>query len=180
MSITKFINLVENNLDKINWSRLSMNSNAISLLEKNEDKIDLVWLSLKNRDEIDKILLVNRNIVENTNDRREPRWDSLSLVCSVNETSLLEKNQNKINWNYLSSNQNGISLLERNQDKINWSFLSSNPGIFELDYKFLENRIKIYKEELMMTVFHPRRFNKYLEMGYNMGDDTYEQDVKEI
>jgi hypothetical protein len=26
----------------------------------------------------------------------------------------------------------------------------------------------------MMAVFHPRRFIKYLEMGYNIGDDTYE------
>jgi hypothetical protein len=95
----------------------------------------------------------------------------------MNEISLLEKNQDKINWAYLSSNLNGISLLETNQDKIDWFYLSSNPSIFELDYKFLENRIQIYKEELMMSVFRPLRFNKYLKMGYNIGDDTYEQDV---
>ena len=43
---------------------------------------------------------------------------------------LLQKNQDKINWFWLSENPNAIHLLEQNQDKINWDELSSNPSIF--------------------------------------------------
>jgi hypothetical protein len=32
--------------------------------------------------------------------------------------------------------------------------------------------MNICKEELMMAVFHPKRFYRYLNMGYNLGDDS--------
>jgi hypothetical protein len=70
-------------------------------------------------------------------------------------------------------NPNAISLLEKNQDKINWVWLSSNPNIFELDYEKLDDRMNIYKEELMMVVFHPTRFCRYLDIGYDILDDSY-------
>ena len=38
---------------------------------------------------------------------------------------LLEKNLDKINWNYLSKNPNAIHLLEQNLDKIDWDNLST-------------------------------------------------------
>jgi hypothetical protein len=56
------IHLLEKNIDKIDWSELSLNPNAIHLLEKNIDKIDWKYLSLnpgaihilkKNIDKID-------------------------------------------------------------------------------------------------------------------------------
>jgi hypothetical protein len=40
------IRLLEKNIDKINWWNLSSNPNAIPLLEKNIDKINWVYLSL--------------------------------------------------------------------------------------------------------------------------------------
>src|SRR5438874_1897710 len=42
---TNAIHLLEKNLDKINWHALSLNPNAIHLLEKNLDKINWYWLS---------------------------------------------------------------------------------------------------------------------------------------
>jgi hypothetical protein len=39
------IDLIEKNIDKINWTRLSYNPNAIHILEKNKDKIDWGYLS---------------------------------------------------------------------------------------------------------------------------------------
>jgi hypothetical protein len=39
------IHILEKNIDKIDWSMLSLNPNAIHLLEKNIDKIDWYWLS---------------------------------------------------------------------------------------------------------------------------------------
>ena len=40
------ISLLEQNPDKINWNLLSLNPNAISLLEQNPDKINWFILSL--------------------------------------------------------------------------------------------------------------------------------------
>jgi hypothetical protein len=44
---------------------------------------------------------------------------------------LLEENQDKINWRYLSVNPNAVDLLELNQYKLNWKYFSLNPSIFE-------------------------------------------------
>jgi hypothetical protein len=52
--------------------------------------------------------------------------------------------------------------LEKNQDKIDWYWLSMNPSIFTLDYDKLKKRMNIYKEELIMLAMHPLRFESYL------------------
>ena len=41
--------------------------------------------------------------------------------------SLLEKNPDKIYWEYLSTNPAAIPLLEKNPDKIKWRVFSKNP-----------------------------------------------------
>jgi len=48
---------------------------------------------------------------------------------------LLEQNIDKIDWSYLSYNENpkALQLLEQNIDKIDWDYLSLNPNIFEID-----------------------------------------------
>jgi hypothetical protein len=72
----------------------------------------------------------------------------------------LEKNQDKIDWELLSSNPNAIHILEENMDKIDWDMLSENPNIFELDYHLLKERCSIYKSELLMKSLH-----RYLDLG---------------
>jgi len=54
-----------------------------------------------------------------------------SLITYENTIDLLISNQNKINWNYISSNKNTIQLLIENQDKINWHNLSCNKNKIE-------------------------------------------------
>ena len=65
------IHLLETNLDKVDWGRLSLNPNAIHLLEKNLDKVD---------------------------------WSQLSR--NPNAIHLLEQNLDKVEWNWLSTNPN--------------------------------------------------------------------------
>ena len=80
----------------------------------------------------------------------------------------------KVNWMWLSLNPNAIHMLEQNPDKIRWFSISRNPTIFELDYKGMKGRCSIYKEELMIKVFHPSRIERYLDMGISMEDfDDY-------
>ena len=117
---------------------LSLNPNAIHLLEKNQDKIHWFYLS------------------------RNP-----------NAIHLLEQNLDKIHWRELSENPNAISILEQNLDKIHWFYLSGNPSIITYDYIGLKERMDILREQLMMAVFHPKRLECYLDMGYDIGEDEY-------
>ena len=76
------IHLLEQNIDKINWHSLSLNPNAIYLLEQNMDKIDWLYLSF-----------------------------------NPNAIYLLEKNIDKIDWYNLSANPN-IFEIDKNQLKL--------------------------------------------------------------
>ena len=98
------------------------------------------------------------------------------MLCeNPNAISILEKNQDKIDWDWLSKNSNrdAISILEQNLDKIHWFYLSGNPSIITYDYIGLKERMDILREQLMMAVFHPKRLECYLDMGYDIGEDEY-------
>ena len=75
---------------------------------------------------------------------------------------LLEQNQDKIYWKYLSKNPNALHLLDQN--KINWSSLSANESIFELEKKMFYLQIAL----------HPSKIQKYLKDGIEMDNlDNY-------
>ena len=113
---TDAYNLLTN---KVRWSFLSNNPNAIKLLEANQGKI--VWHGLSNNLKAIKLLEANQDKIE---------WDILS--GNPEAIKLLEANQDKIEWATLSRNPKAMSLLEANQDKIVWEELSLNPAIFVL------------------------------------------------
>ena len=84
---------------------------------------------------------------------------------------MVEANQDKTHWLYLSLNSNAIHLLEANQDKINWYMISKNPSIFQCDYTFYRERMDVHREELMKSIFHPKRLKRSLKLGYDLFDE---------
>ena len=63
------IHLLEDNKDKINWYYLSMNKNAYNILEDNKDKINWYYLSRNTNPKIIKFLekhqeVINKEIFE--------------------------------------------------------------------------------------------------------------------
>jgi hypothetical protein len=50
--------------------------------------------------------------------------------------------------------------------------LSRNPSIFKktIKYKYLYQRMNIVREELMMKCMHPRRLERWIEMGGDIDD----------
>ena len=126
----------------------------IDLLEKNQEKID--WNSLSQNPNAISILEKNLDKIY---------WHRFSI--NPNAISILEKNQDKINWTWLSKNPNAKSLLEKNKDKIDWHYLSMNKGYYGLNYKFLKERMDIIREDLMIAVYHPKRLEYYLGLGYD-------------
>ena len=75
---------INRNLDKIiSWMILSYNINAISMLEKNLDKV--YWEQLSRN--VNAISILEKNL-------DKVYWDQLS--CNINAISILEKNLDKI------------------------------------------------------------------------------------
>ena len=146
--------------EKINWSSLSENPEAIKLLEENRHKI--VWLNLSSNHSPKAIKLL-QDQVEYENGLSKAQYAKLSNkiswrflssnpiaidILAVNNNrivwaalsnnpnpkaiDILNANQDKIDWDVLSGNPNAIDILEANQDKIDWEILSLNPSIFVL------------------------------------------------
>jgi hypothetical protein len=70
----------------------------------------------------------------------------------------------------LSTNPNAIHILEKNLDKVDWDWLSYNPNIFEYDYKEIKDTMYAkdgYVEELMMNRFHPSNMDKWRGWGFD-------------
>jgi hypothetical protein len=146
--------------EKVNWIKLSMNSEAIDILKKYPN--DITWCSLcdnKNPLAVDMILdriEYEKQLPNSSNEDDEDEvefsriwFDRLSysehprIIELLRERIELEKNIdqymtlnyfNKIDWIYLSSNPHpkAIELLAENLDKVDWTVLSENPGAIEL------------------------------------------------
>ena len=83
-----------------NWGYLSMNPNAIHILEKNLDKVDWSYLS-KNPNAIH---ILEKNL-------EKVNWRELS--SNPNAIHILEKNMEKVDWYYLYTNNN---IFKDNRD----------------------------------------------------------------
>jgi len=185
--IEDFINNYSDNLKLNFWYTVSLNPRAIYLIDKYniknhkfKIKINFKYLSsniiVKNKD-FDYWLNLSNNTVEYNNIENNLdniNWRAFSGNKDIRAISILEQNQDKINWailihlleqnqdkidwENLSQNSLAIYLLEQNQDKIHWHQLSKNPSIFELDYDFFHQRMNIIRQELFMKAWHPDRF----------------------
>lgn len=153
------IHLLEQNVDKIDWVRLSRNPNAIHLLKQYPEKIDYLMLfSNTNPNTID---LLKPYIETNIDDPNPDKilWHQISW--NPNMIALLEKYPDKINWRFLYANPNATCLLKHiNKYKYSHSMLYENPNIFKINYERIHTRCLIYKEELMIKMFHPNNIPK--------------------
>lgn len=124
----------KNLVDKINWSSLSSNPNAIDLLIKYPRKI--VWENLSANPAAIYILKENIN---------EINWWMLSENPAAIE--LLKKNREMINWYLLCKNPNAIELLKKNRKKIIWRILCQNENAIELIKEQVEYEASLTPEE---------------------------------
>lgn len=137
---------------KIDYSLLSLNQNAISLIKK---KIKLEIECLEDLCDLDKInwnnLCLNINAIDILSENlNKINWCILSL--NKNAVELLKKQiklekqlvindlyySEKINWNNICINSNAEQLLNNNFDKINWKLLSSN----EMAINLIKNNLR--------------------------------------
>ena len=119
---------LEPHVDKLNWLCLSMNPNAMPLIEQHleERKDDLNWSVLCSNPAIGSLLKPELfRLCE-----KEIDWKYLSRNPHV--IPFLEKHLNKVDWYYLCENEESISILEQHPEKIEWLALSSNPNAMHL------------------------------------------------
>lgn len=109
-----FLELIQFHRYDASWRSMSKNPGAISLLEKNQEKID--WLMLCSNPEAAHLIKDNLH--------RDLCWHSLSK--NPNAIEILKKHPENIIWYDLSANPNAMELLEANPDRINWFKLSAN------------------------------------------------------
>ena len=155
---------MEQNQDKINWTKLSENPNAIHLLEQNLSKIK--WGPLCRNPNAIGLLKTNLKKI---------KWNDLSR--NPNAICLLKENPEKIDWYYFATNPNAIHLLDlddsiisRKYYYISMHILWKHPTIFKYDYLFYKKRMDICREELIKKVFHPKRLKYYLDLDYDLFD----------
>jgi len=158
-----------NNLDytnKICFDNLSTNTNAIGLLKKHIDKIHWTLLS-RNKNAID--LLISKRLEEIANNydiiEYEPKMQLSKhlLSTNINAINILNQDHDIINWEYISQNNNAIHIIENRlkyetnidideyinlqDNKICWKQLSNNINAIKL----LKTKIKM-KERLILKI----------------------------
>jgi len=122
------------------WSYISKNEKAISILQDNLDKVE--WGSFSSNPSAINILL--------------------HIIKEEKEYNKKVKNQEEIN----TKDYKYFDYF----NKIDYGGLSRNPEIFELDKKGLKERCDIYREELMKKTMHPLRIQKLLDMVIDLDD----------
>ena len=94
------------------------------------------------------------------------KLDWYYLSKNENAIELLKENLDKIDWDYLSSNPSAIDLLEQHQD-IGFTcyiMLLSNPSIFTYDYEKIKDNNKELNEEIIAYSLHPDRLEKLIKI----------------
>ncbi len=177
------VHLLEKNQDLIDWRGLSRNPNALKLLEDN-----IYWIKwkelvhnpnpeclnlFKKYDKTSKKYLIelsqNKGAISLLEENQNKiNWHISSYYLSVNPSAihLLEKNLDKIDWHSLSENPSAIHLLEANQDKIDWPILSGNRSAIHLLEK---NPDKIYWRNLSSNQSAMHLLEKNIEKIDNVG-----------
>jgi len=113
-------------LNKICWKKLSLNPNAIQLLEmkiRMKERMT-IFKNIESKTTFDEMNRIVEYIKNRWNDKNPCVNIDFKKKCLV---IFLDE---KLDWTAISENKNASEILRKNQDKIDWISLSSNPAIF--------------------------------------------------
>ena len=186
------MNLLEANIDKINWDYLPLNPNIFEI-DKTQYKINITekanildnqlyrrykqitYINYKMEIPLDILKLVSTYLVKPKIPKMKLLdWipiDKLDWYClsgNPNAIYLLEANPDKIRWSSLSRNPNAIHLLEQNPDKINWDYLVLNPNsipIYEANPSMIEDGLSLNPNAVNLLEANPDEINWHLLSG---------------
>lgn len=197
--IEKYLEVLKHeNFDFI-WRPLSSNPEAICILEKNIDKIH--WTELFSN--TNAVHLINMIVQLNEDYSYERPLSNFSHVMWANPVAIyfLEQIFDYVNWRFFSKNPNGIHLIEKNLDKVHWDMLSTNPKaihilqenldkvhwyelfrnpeafpiismFFPLDYQKMHENTKEFRQELLSVVMCPDRLSR-MSIAFHLTFEEY-------
>ena len=109
-------------------------------------------------------------------------WNFYYLSCNPNITmDIVEANLDKPwDWDHLSCNPNITwNIVKANPDK-DWNWFKIRHNTFQKEKEMFELRVKKQKfiqenifEELVKIAMHPKKIEKYLNMGYSIDELDY-------
>ena len=152
----KAVHILEKNLHKINWNNLSLNSNAINLLGKNLDKVNWHNLSLNPN----AITFFDNINFENLNKGKLIKYlIKIGYVIKVDEMY-----KASFDDYFLDPMEDFYQYPQIKIPRLKGHYLNN---IFEVDYKFLKERMETtIGEELMQVMFHPKNIHKFHDWGF--------------
>jgi hypothetical protein len=131
-------------MDKVLWDPLSINPNAIHLLEANQDKINWIMIS-GNPNAI--------HLLETNQDKFNPKWLTLNpRIASIIEKGAIPIDINLFgwtDWKNFCRHPESIPFLHTHQERINWHGFSENPDIFELDIEAMRKKVVEITHQLL-------------------------------
>ena len=135
---TMAINILKEHPEYIDFNRLCMNPciEAFDIIINNLDKIMVCSLCA-----VENINIVD--VLENKlNKKQKKRYDWTTLSSNPYAILLLEKNFEKINWHFFSSNCNllhAIPIIEKNLNLVDMEQVAHNPNIIHIIDKIIDN-----------------------------------------
>ena len=91
-------------------------------------------------------------------------WANLTRNNNPDVIPILENNWDKVDKMFFCTNPNVLPLLEKQPEKLRWwIYFGWNHSIYEPDYENIRKRMNIFKEELLLVVFHPIRVSRMIE-----------------
>jgi hypothetical protein len=173
--LEKFTKNFTTNLDKIDWNTLSKNENAIHILSRPEfqDKINLIYLvTNENGVEILKKHLFEMQI-EDINIEiwrvlsRKPYGIPILEKLTKNFTQHLDK----IDWYYLSANENAIPIIKQFLDLCHMDWLCQNRNATQLiEEILLTNPEKITSDCWSWLCKNPNAFHLFNKYQHLIGN----------
>ena len=125
------------NSDKLNWSNLCKNGNAIKILNEEYEKVPnkLVWSALCENPKAIEILTR-----EYKKDKNKIKWSVLcknpGAIGIIKEEYKKDPDSTNIKWSALCENPKAIEILtieyENNSNKLDWDALCNNPKAIEI------------------------------------------------
>jgi hypothetical protein len=147
------IEFIKKNMDNVknHWSHICKQPHLIDIIEQNMDKID--WVSLSENDDAIHILLnnIDKANIDNLRHNKNGFPILLMLGHTFNEYTFYHNNIIYDHFDYCTKNNKPYTLinllaacgytdehleyLKKNKNEIHYYYLSCNPNIFEYDYK---------------------------------------------
>jgi hypothetical protein len=164
----KFIQCVENNIDKVDWIHISKHQQlSESFIERFQDKVNWNWISKHQQ--------LSEDFIEKFQD--EVNWLHISIGQTLSE-NFIEKYQDKVDWSNISGFQQLSEVfIKRFQNRINWWCISRYQNFSK---EFIEKILVKLNDLAIPSESHIKKYTKEIKYDIEIAikRNVYQQQYK--